>query len=200
MGNVTTFLTSKRKLKVLVEQKVVDGWDDPRMSTLCGMRRRGVSPEALKMKAFLKQINPDSLKEVTEAKFEESLSQVKPMERFQFERNGFFVVDKYSPEGGPATFNRTIGLRESQTAPRTGEGAAAAAARSRKEQQDKQKAEKEAMKKIDPRQMFRDKTNEYSKFDDDGVPTHDASGEPLNKTRCKKLRQEWEKQKKLFES
>merc|ERR1712187_308103 len=48
MGNVTTFLTSKRKLKVLVEQKVVDGWDDPRMSTLCGMRRRGVSPEALK--------------------------------------------------------------------------------------------------------------------------------------------------------
>merc|ERR1712190_14518 len=33
--NVTTFLTSKRKLKKLVDAKVVDGWDDPRMSTLC---------------------------------------------------------------------------------------------------------------------------------------------------------------------
>merc|ERR1712014_81788 len=137
-----------------------------------------------------------SLQEVTEAKFEDSLRQVKPMERFQFERNGFFVVDKYSPEGGPYVFNRTIGLREGGAKPdQTDESAKQA--RSRKELQDKQKAEKEALKKIDPRQMFRDKTDQYSKFDDDGVPTHDASGEPLNKTRCKKLRQEWEKQKTL---
>merc|ERR1712003_283354 len=116
------------------------------------------------------------------------------MERFQFERNGFFVVDKYSPEGGSVVFNRTIGLRESTSKPGD------KGLRSRKEEQDKQKAEKEAMKKLDPRQMFRDKTDLYSKFDEDGVPTHDASGEPLNKTQCKKLRKDWEKQKKLFES
>merc|ERR1712151_973661 len=139
-------------------------------------------------KAFLKQLSPDSLKEVTDAKFEESLSRCKPMERFQFERNGFFVVDKYSPEGGPVVFNRTIGLRESNSKPKD-----KGPERSRKGEQDKQKAEKEALKKVDPKQMFRDKTDLYSNFDEDGVPTHDASGEPLNKTQCKKLRKEWEK-------
>merc|ERR1712190_654175 len=46
--NVTTFLTSKRKLLKLVRAKVVDGWDDPRLSTLSGLRRRGVTAEALK--------------------------------------------------------------------------------------------------------------------------------------------------------
>jgi len=46
--NVTYLLTSKRRLKELVERKVVSGWDDPRMPTLRGLRRRGVSPAALR--------------------------------------------------------------------------------------------------------------------------------------------------------
>jgi glutaminyl-tRNA synthetase len=46
--NVTYTLLSKRKLLQLVQTKVVSGWDDPRMPTLCGIRRRGYSPEALR--------------------------------------------------------------------------------------------------------------------------------------------------------
>lgn len=38
---------SKRKLRVMVEEDIVDGWDDPRLPTLCGMRRRGYTPEAI---------------------------------------------------------------------------------------------------------------------------------------------------------
>ncbi|NLB09729.1 MAG: glutamine--tRNA ligase/YqeY domain fusion protein [Clostridiaceae bacterium] len=38
---------SKRKLRIMVEEKIVDGWDDPRLPTLCGMRRRGYTPEAI---------------------------------------------------------------------------------------------------------------------------------------------------------
>ncbi len=45
---VTFLMTSKRKLKELVEGGFVSGWDDPRMPTLAGMRRRGIPPEALR--------------------------------------------------------------------------------------------------------------------------------------------------------
>jgi glutaminyl-tRNA synthetase len=46
--NVSHTITSKRKLRQLVEENVVDGWDDPRMPTLRGMRKRGYPPEALR--------------------------------------------------------------------------------------------------------------------------------------------------------
>ena len=46
--NLSHTLTSKRKLRELVEQNVVDGWDDPRMPTLSGMRKRGYPPAAIR--------------------------------------------------------------------------------------------------------------------------------------------------------
>lgn len=46
--NITNTIMSKRFLKRLVDEKIVDGWDDPRMPTLCGMRRRGYPPEAIR--------------------------------------------------------------------------------------------------------------------------------------------------------
>lgn len=46
--NVAQTVTSKRKLKQLVDEQVVDGWDDPRMPTISGMRRLGYTPEAIR--------------------------------------------------------------------------------------------------------------------------------------------------------
>ncbi len=45
--NVTHTVMSKRYLRQLVETHLVDGWDDPRMPTLCGLRRRGYTPSAI---------------------------------------------------------------------------------------------------------------------------------------------------------
>jgi len=46
--NLTYTVMSKRKLLELVEEKYVEGWDDPRMPTICGLRRRGYTPESIR--------------------------------------------------------------------------------------------------------------------------------------------------------
>ncbi|MBE6625836.1 MAG: glutamine--tRNA ligase/YqeY domain fusion protein [Ruminococcaceae bacterium] len=45
--NITNTVLSKRYLRYLVENGIVDGWDDPRMPTLCGLRRRGYTPDSI---------------------------------------------------------------------------------------------------------------------------------------------------------
>ncbi len=47
--NLTYVITSKRKLKQLVDEDTVAGWDDPRMPTIVGLRRRGYTPESLQL-------------------------------------------------------------------------------------------------------------------------------------------------------
>lgn len=67
-----------------------------------------------------------------------------------------------------------------------------------KEKQDKLVRERLEKGKIRPLDMF--KTTEFSAWDEDGLPTKDAAGEPVNKSRSKKLRKEWERQKKAHEA
>lgn len=62
--NLTYTVLSKRKLKHLVTENRVDGWDDPRMPTLSGLRRRGYSPEAIR--AFSEEVGVAKKSSTTE--------------------------------------------------------------------------------------------------------------------------------------
>jgi glutaminyl-tRNA synthetase len=62
--NLTYTLLSKRKLLQLVNEKIVSGWDDPRMPTISGYRRRGYTPEAIR--AFCKHIGVNKFDSVIE--------------------------------------------------------------------------------------------------------------------------------------
>ncbi|KAJ5579992.1 uncharacterized protein N7459_005977 [Penicillium hispanicum] len=73
------------------------------------------------------------------------------------------------------------------------------AQKAKQKQQEKEKQEELARQKLEKGklshlEMF--KTNEFSAWDEDGIPTKDAEGEPVNKSRAKKLRKDWERQKK----
>lgn len=72
--------------------------------------------------------------------------------------------------------------------------AAKEAARLEKERKEREEEEKA---KVDPAQMFR--TSEYSAWDEEGLPTKEANGTEVTKSKSKKLRKEWERQKKAHE-
>ncbi len=62
--NITYTLLSKRKLLALVQNKLVSGWDDPRMPTISGLRRRGYTPEAIRN--FCKRVGVSKTNGTTE--------------------------------------------------------------------------------------------------------------------------------------
>ena len=64
--NLTNTVMSKRKLKQLVDEKFVDGWDDPRMPTISGLRRRGFTPESIR--AFCREIGVARSNSLVDAK------------------------------------------------------------------------------------------------------------------------------------
>lgn len=64
---INNTVMSKRKLRELVEQSYVDGWDDPRMPTLCGLRRRGYTPKAIR--SFIDQIGVSKVNSIVEYSF-----------------------------------------------------------------------------------------------------------------------------------
>lgn len=65
--NITNTVMSKRKLKKLVDDKVVDGWDDPRMPTISGLRRRGYTPEAIR--TFCREIGISKSNSTVDAQY-----------------------------------------------------------------------------------------------------------------------------------
>lgn len=65
--NMTNTIMSKRYLKLLVDSKTVDGWDDPRMPTITGLRRKGYTPEAIRN--FLREVGVSKAISVVDAQF-----------------------------------------------------------------------------------------------------------------------------------
>ena len=68
--NLTYTVMSKRKLLQLVKEGLVSGWDDPRMPTICGLRRRGYTPESIK--AFIDKIGYTKYEALNEIPLRES--------------------------------------------------------------------------------------------------------------------------------
>ncbi len=61
---------------------------------------------------YLANLNPNSLELLTDAKLEPSLGEAQPGERFQFERNGYFIADAIDSQPGKPVFNRTVTLKD----------------------------------------------------------------------------------------
>ena len=64
---INNTVMSKRKLRELVEKNYVSGWDDPRMPTLCGLRRRGYTPKSIR--SFIEQIGVSKVNSIVEYGF-----------------------------------------------------------------------------------------------------------------------------------
>jgi len=114
--NLTYAMMSKRKLRKLVENGVVSGWDDPRLTTLRGLRRRGVNPEAIQnFIAFVGETNNDSWVDMAlfEAFIRDDLNKRSPR-RMAILHPLKLVIDNY-PEGQSEEMN-AINNPEDKTA------------------------------------------------------------------------------------
>jgi glutaminyl-tRNA synthetase len=114
--NLTYAMMSKRKLRKLVENGVVSGWDDPRLTTLRGLRRRGVNPEAIQnFIAFVGETNNDSWVDMAlfEAFIRDDLNK-RSLRRMAILHPLKLVIDNY-PEGQSEEMN-AINNPEDKTA------------------------------------------------------------------------------------
>jgi len=103
--NLSYTVMSKRKLLSLVQEKKVNGWDDPRLPTLSGLRRRGVPPAAIR--AFCEKVGVtkyDSLTELALFEFCQREELNKTAERRMAVLNPLKVVIENYPEGEEETF------------------------------------------------------------------------------------------------
>ncbi len=71
------------------------------------------APPTGKDSEFLNAINPDALQVLTGCKLERSLKEAKPQDRFQFERQGYFIADEKDSKEGAPVFNRIVTLKDS---------------------------------------------------------------------------------------
>lgn len=98
--NLTYTMMSKRKLLRMVDQGMVDGWDDPRMPTISGLRRRGYSPEGIRSfckKIGLTKFNSQTDMAVLEHSIREHLNKTAP--RFLAVLRPIKIVITNYPEG-----------------------------------------------------------------------------------------------------
>ena len=118
--NITYTLTSKRMLTQLVERGLVNGWNDPRMPTLSGMRRRGIPPEAIKNFIWRVGMNRrDTTAEIDLFEFyiREHLNKVAP--RVMGVIDPLKVVIENYPEGEEETFEAMINPEDPDAGTRT---------------------------------------------------------------------------------
>ena len=118
--NLSYTITSKRKLAQLVEDKIVQGWDDPRMPTISGLRKRGYTPEALKN--FALSIGISKRENVIDASLLEfcvraHLNEVAPRAMAVIEPVKLTIINYDYEQGEKINFdinpqNKTLGTRE----------------------------------------------------------------------------------------
>jgi glutaminyl-tRNA synthetase len=148
-------------------------------------------------KDFMDYLNPEAWV-LCNAKAEPSLTNCKQEDRFQFERVGFFAPDYDTfKEPKRLIFNRVVALKKT-SAEQEIEGKVSA---SRNDAQMDQAAKKERWSKIPPEEFFKlERGEEFSKYDERGMPTHDKNGKELTKNAKKKLEKDLEKHTKVYKN
>jgi glutaminyl-tRNA synthetase len=116
--NLTHTLMSKRYLKALVDDGVVDGWDDPRMPTLAGIRRRGYTPEAIRR--FCEEIGVAKANSTVDIEFLEYCVREDLKEKVE-NRNVVFDPVKVVIENYPEDFAEDAVMENNREVPEMGE-------------------------------------------------------------------------------
>ena len=116
--NLTHTLMSKRYLKKLVDDGVVEGWDDPRMPTIAGIRRRGYTPEAVRR--FCEEIGVSKSNSIVDIEFLEHFVREDLKEKVE-NRNVIFDPIKVIIENYPEGLTEDVIMENNREVPEMGE-------------------------------------------------------------------------------